>query len=151
FLLACLASPLATGAADAGNSPSTTLASAAAVATPAASLDDKHPLAIGDKISFRIQEDLDDPKEPLEPKSLVVADSGEIEVPYIGRVRAESRTCQQLAAEIKAALEKEYYFQATVSLALDLRAKTRGRVYLVGPVHMPGAQDIPSDEVLTLS
>jgi polysaccharide export outer membrane protein len=114
-------------------------------------LDDKHPLAIGDHISFRIQEDLDDPKESLDPKPLVVADSGEIEVPYIGRVRAENKTCRQLAAEIKTALEKEYYYQATVTIGLDSRAKTRGRVYLIGPVRMPGAYEIPTDETLTLS
>jgi len=29
--------------------------------------------------------------------------------------------------------------------------KSRGRVYLVGPVHIPGPQEIPSDEVFTLS
>lgn len=121
------------------------------VSTPTVALDDKNRLAIGDHLSFRIQEDLDDPKESLDPKSLVVADSGEIEVPYIGRVRAENKTCRQLAAEIKTTLEKEYYYQATVTIALDLRAKTRGRVYLIGPVRMPGAQDIPSDETLTLS
>ena len=51
-------------------------------------LDDRHRLTLGDKISFQIQEDLDDPKETLEPKALVVADDGEIEIPYIGRVRA---------------------------------------------------------------
>jgi polysaccharide export outer membrane protein len=128
------------------NYPASTVAHSAAL-TPA----DKQQLAVGDRISFRIQEDLDDPKEPLEPKALVVADSGEIEVPYIGRVRAEHKTCQQLAAEIKTALEREYYYQATVVIALDLRARTRGRVYLVGPVRTPGEQDIPSDEPLTLS
>ena len=121
------------------------------VRPPGVTLDDKNRVAVGDHLSFRIQEDLDDPKEPLEPKSLVVADSGEIEVPYIGRVRAENKTCRQLAAEIKAALEKEYYYQATVTIALDLRAKTRGRIYLVGPVRVPGAQDVPSDETITLS
>jgi polysaccharide export outer membrane protein len=135
--------------------------SEAAVASPAggnlagtnsaATLDDKHRLTLGDKISFQILEDLDDPKETLEPKALVVADDGELEVPYIGRVRAESKTCKQLAAEIKAALEKDYYYQATVRIAIDLKAKSRGRVYLVGPVRTPGAQEIPSDEVLTLS
>ena len=30
-------------------------------------------------------------------------------------------------------------------------AKSRGKIYLVGPVRMPGPQDIPSDEVFTLS
>jgi protein involved in polysaccharide export with SLBB domain len=30
-------------------------------------------------------------------------------------------------------------------------ARSRGRVYLVGPVRLPGPQEIPSDEVLTIS
>ncbi|MHC1765417.1 MAG: polysaccharide biosynthesis/export family protein [Verrucomicrobiia bacterium] len=115
------------------------------------SLDDKHKLAIGDRLSFRIVEDLEDPAEPLEPKQLIVADSGELEVPYLGRFPAEGKTCKQLARELKAALEKDYYHQATVMIAVDLMARTRGKVYLVGPVRVPGPQDIPSDEVLTLS
>jgi protein involved in polysaccharide export with SLBB domain len=114
-------------------------------------LDEKHRLAIGDKLSFRILEDLDDPRESLEPKPLFVTDSGDIEIPYLGRVPAENKTCKQLAGEIKTALEKEYYFQATVILAVDFMTKSRGRVYLVGPVRVPGPQEIPSDEVLTLS
>jgi|GEM_PF-1978545 len=108
-------------------------------------LDDKHKLAIGDKLSFKIQEDEDD------PRPMIVADNGEVEVPYIGRVRAENKTCKQLATEIKAALEKDYYYEATVSIAVDQMAKTRGRVYLVGALRMPGPQEIPSDETLTLS
>jgi protein involved in polysaccharide export with SLBB domain len=114
-------------------------------------LDDKHRLAIGDKLSFRIIEDLEDPKEPLEPRPLFVTDSGDIEIPYLGRVPAGNKTCQQLARELKTALEKEYYYQATVILAVDFMTKSRGKVYLVGPVRMPGPQEIPSDEVLTLS
>jgi polysaccharide export outer membrane protein len=115
---------------------------------PAASsyvLDDKHKLAIGDRLSFRILEDLDD------PKSLTVTDSGELEVPYVGRVPAESKTCSELGKEIKAALEKDYYIHATVIIALDAKAKSLGKVYIVGPVHTPGPQEIPTDEVLTLS
>ena len=114
-------------------------------------LDDKHRLAIGDKLGFRILEDLDDPREPLEPKPLFVTDSGDIEIPYIGRVPAENKTCKQLAGELKVALEKEYYYQATVIIAVDFMTKSRGRVYLVGPVRVPGPQEIPSDEILTLS
>ena len=106
---------------------------------------EKHSLAIGDRLSFRIEEDLE------EPKPLVVADSGELEVPYLGRLPAEGKTCKQLAAEIKAALEKDYYYHATVVLAVDQKAKSRGKVYIVGPVKTPGPQEIPSDEVLTLS
>ena len=108
-------------------------------------LDDKHILAIGDRLSFRIEEDLDD------PKPLVVTDSGDLEVPYIGRFPAENKTCKQLARDLKAALEKDYYYQATVVVAVDSMAKSRGRVYLVGPVREPGPQEIPSDEVFTLS
>jgi len=108
-------------------------------------LDDKHKLAIGDRLSFRIVEDEEN------PKPLFVTDSGDLEVPYIGRVPAENKTCRQLAAEIKTALEKDYYFQATVILAVDVMNKTHGRVYLVGAVRLAGPVELPSDEVLTLS
>ena len=108
-------------------------------------LDDKHKLAIGDRLSFRIEEDLE------ESKPMMVTDSGDVEVPYIRRVKAENKTCKQLAGDIKAELEKEFYYKATVIIAVDLMSKTRGKVYLVGPVRMPGPQEIPSDEVLTLS
>jgi protein involved in polysaccharide export with SLBB domain len=108
-------------------------------------LDDKHQLAIGDQISFRIVEDEED------SKSLAVTDSGELEVPYVGRFQAVGKTCKQLAGQIKTALEKDYYYRATVIIAVNVMAKSRGRVYLVGPVRVPGPQEIPSDEVLTLS
>jgi len=108
-------------------------------------LDNKHRLAIGDRISFRIIEDEED------PKSLSVTDSGELEVPYIGRFPAEGKTCRQLAGQLKTELEREYYYQATVIVAVDVMTKSRGKVYLVGPVRAPGPQEIPSDETLTLS
>jgi protein involved in polysaccharide export with SLBB domain len=108
-------------------------------------LDDKHHLAIGDRLSFRIVEDEEDSKQ------LFVTDSGDLEIPYIGRFLASGRTCKDLARALKTELEKEYYYQATVIVAVDLMAKSRGKVYLVGPVHMPGPQEVPSDENLTLS
>lgn len=108
-------------------------------------LDDKHLLVTGDKLSFRIEEDQE------EPKSLVVMDSGKLEAPYIGPVPAEDKTCRQLAREIKAALERDYYYCATVIIAVDTLAKSRGRVYLVGPIRAPGPLELPSDEVLTVS
>ena len=52
---------------------------------------------------------------------------------------------------LKAALEKEYYYQATVIIAVNTMTKSRGKVYLVGPVRMAGPQELPSDEVLTVS
>lgn len=108
-------------------------------------LDEKHKLAIGDRLSFRIVEDEED------PKPLLVTDSGDLELPYLGRFPAVGRTCKQLARQVKAELEKEYYYQATVIVAVDVMTKSRGKVYLVGPVRAPGPQEIPSDEVLTLS
>lgn len=148
------ASPLRS---DAGaNAPVNTNASVKLVTME--TLDDKHRLAIGDRLSFRIEEDkyrLESgdrlgARSEDEPTPLLVTDSGELEVPYIGRFPAENKTCKQLAYELKAALEKDYFYKATVILAVDLKTKSRGRVYLTGAVHEPGPQEIPSDEVLTL-
>jgi protein involved in polysaccharide export with SLBB domain len=108
-------------------------------------LDEKHKLAVHDQISFRIIEDEDD------PKTLTVTDLGELEVPYIGRFAAVGKTCKELAGQLKTELEKDYYKRATVIIAVNVMAASRGRVYLVGPVHAPGPQEIPSDETLTLS
>jgi protein involved in polysaccharide export with SLBB domain len=121
------------------------------VTTSMGALDDKHKLASGDRLSFRIVEDQVDTKEPLEPKALVVADTGDLEVPYLGRFPAVGRSCKQLAHEIKAALEKDYYYQATVIIAVELRAKSFGKVYVVGQVRQTGPIDMPGDEQLTLS
>src|SRR5437660_1250154 len=108
-------------------------------------LDADHSLAIGDRLSFRIVEDEED------PKPLIVTDSGELECPYIGRYPAVNMSCKQLARQLKIELEKEYYYQATVIIAVDAMTKSRGKVYLVGPIRVPGPQDIPSDETFTLS
>ena len=86
--------------------------------------DDKYKLRVGDRISFQIVEDHD------APKSLGVVDSGEVDIPYIGRVSAINKTCKQLASELKAQLEKEYYYRATVIIALDAANKVLGRIYI---------------------
>ncbi len=108
-------------------------------------LDDKHQLAAGDRLSFRIIEDQED------PKPMIVTDLGDVEVPYLGRFPAENKTCKQLAQELKVELEKKYYYQATVIVAVDVLSRSRGKVYVVGHVRGPGALDIPSDEVFTVS
>lgn len=108
-------------------------------------LDDRQKLTIGDRVSFRIIEDKD------EPKPLTISDTGELEVPYIGRVSAADKSCLALAREIKTELEKKYYYRATVIVAVDLFGKNRGKVYLVGQVRTSGPQDIPNDEAMTLT
>jgi polysaccharide export outer membrane protein len=108
-------------------------------------LDDQYRLAMGDQLSFRIVEDEE------APKIIVVTDSGDLEVPYIGRYPALGKTCKQLAQELKQELEKEYYWQATVIIAVDSKPKSRGKIYLVGAISAPGPQDIAGDEALTVS
>jgi protein involved in polysaccharide export with SLBB domain len=110
--------------------------------------DETYKLRVGDTVSFQILED-----RILEiqaaPTSLVVADSGELDVPYIGRVTAVDKNCKQLGAEIKAALEKDYYKQATVVLSLNIANRLLGRVYIWGQVHNQGALDVQVNENLT--
>ncbi len=105
--------------------------------------DDKYKLRAGDRVSFQILEDRD------VPKSLLIADSGELDVPYIGRIMAAEKSCKQLAAELKAQLEKEYYYRATVVLALDVANKFWGRVYVWGQVRNQGPIDVSVSENLT--
>lgn len=113
-------------------------------------LNDKRPLSIGDRLSFRVVED------EGSPRTLSVTDSAEIDVPYIGRVPVGNKTCKQFAYYIKRLLEKEYYYRATVIVGLDsagvgARAASRGKCYVMGQVRSPGPQDIPLDEPYTVS
>jgi len=117
----------------------------AALVSSMDALDDQHRLAVGDRLSFRIVEDQED------PKSMIVTDLGDIEVPYLGRFPALGKTCKQLAQELKVELEKTYYYQATVIVAVDVLSPTRGRVYIFGQIRSPGPREIATDEVFTLS
>src|SRR6266436_6534136 len=62
-------------------------------------LDDKRLLRVADRLSMRVVED----RKP--PVPLIVTDSGEVEVPLIGRIPAKGKTCKQLAYSIKGPLE----------------------------------------------
>ena len=110
-------------------------------------LDDKKRLGPNDYVSFRVVEDRDEQSQQLR-----VNDNGELEVPYAGLIPASGRTCKQLAYAVKAALEKEYYYNATVIIAVDrVSEKSRGKVYVIGSVRGPGPQEIPADETYTVS
>jgi protein involved in polysaccharide export with SLBB domain len=109
-------------------------------------LDDSRHLGTGDRLSYRVVE------ERRPPVGLTVADSGEVEVPLIGRVKASGRTCRELAQAIRPMLEHEYFYKATVIVGLDaVSAKSRGRVYISGQVKQQGAIEIPPDERFTMS
>jgi len=112
--------------------------------------DATYKLRVGDTVSFQILEDriwnsLD------APKPLVVMDSGELDVPYIGRVTAVDKTCSEVAAEMKKALEKDYYNKATVVVSVDLANRIWGRIYIWGQVRVEGALDLQVNENLTVS
>jgi polysaccharide biosynthesis/export protein len=110
-------------------------------------LDDKKKLGPNDYVSFRVVEDRDN-----ESQRLRVNDNGELEVPYVGLVPAEGKSCKELAYTIKRLLEKDYYYHATVILAVDrVSEKSRGRVYVYGSVKGQGPQEIPPDESYTVS
>lgn len=109
-------------------------------------LDSSYRLGAGDHLSYRVVE------ERRPPVPLIVADSGELEVPLIGRISAKGRTCKDLAQAIRPLLEREYFYKATVIIGLDaVSSKSRGRVYISGQVRQQGPVEIPPDERFTLS
>ncbi|MBI3850767.1 MAG: polysaccharide biosynthesis/export family protein [Verrucomicrobia bacterium] len=105
--------------------------------------DDKHKLIAGDKVSFQILED-----RSL-PVALQVTESTELDIPYIGRVSVEGKTCKQLADDMKVLLEQDYYKRATIIIGLDAMAKVIGRIYVWGPVRNQGPIEIPANETFT--
>jgi len=107
--------------------------------------ESKEPVSIGDSLRYRVIEDRDPPVQ------LVVMSSGEISVPYLGRIKAAGKTCDQLAAEIKPLLEKTYYNRATVVIALEEQQAAQGHVLVVGAVNRPGPVPISPGETLTVS
>jgi len=147
------AAPPATGRTDVPSGPdnrppatSVLGTSTVAFTTSMDVLNDTTKLGPGDRVSFRVVEDRH------EPIGLVVTDSGEMEVPLIGRVKAVDKTCKQLAREIKPLLEKEYFVKATVIIGLDLvGTKSRGKVYITGQVRSPGALELMPGEPVTVS
>jgi len=153
--IACLTAPVALRAQD--SSPVPSVPKATTVDPPTTStvmrtnsmtvLDDKKRLGSNDYVSFRVVEDRDN-----ESQHLRVNDNGELEVPYIGLVPAEGRTCKELAYSVKSLLEREYYYHATVIIAVDrVSEKSRGKVYVYGNVKAQGPQEIPADEIYTVS
>ena len=111
------------------------------------SLDNHQKLGPGDRITYRVIED-EDP-----PRTLLITDSGDLEVPYLGLVHAAGKTCLELAREIKGDLEKKLYFKATIMISAEVINKTRvsGKVYVTGQVQHSGGYDIPAGDTLTVS
>jgi len=110
-------------------------------------LESEQKLGPGDRVTYRVIEDLDD------PRSITITDSGDLQVPYLGLIHAAGKTSGQLATEIKALLEKDLYYHATVVVALEWTDKKRvtGKFYVSGQVRNSGGFEIPAGETVTVS
>lgn len=157
ILLASFSGALPVSAQDASSPMPQSVPKAAPVDPPTTStvmrtnsmsvLDDRKHLGSNDAVSFRVVEDRDN-----ESQHLRINDSGELEVPYAGLIPAAGKTCRELAYSVKAALEREYYYHATVIIAVDrVSDKSRGKIYVTGSVKQQGPQEIPADETYTVS
>lgn len=141
---------------DDGNTPSGTAANAAVPVTAATltsmnALDDKSTLSPGDRISFRVIEDRD------EAVPRVVTDTGEVDFPYVGRVKVQGQTCRQVANKLKQLLEVDYYKSATVIVGLDVIADhgdtvvPKDQAWVMGQVRTVGPVEISKQQPLTVS
>jgi protein involved in polysaccharide export with SLBB domain len=138
--------PSAPPAKAAAEPTSEKLVTAAALINSMEALDDKFKLNVGDRISFRVTEDRDEAIQRF------VTDSGEVDFPYVGRIKVLGKTCKQIALELKKLLEADFYYQATVIVGLDsLLTQARGKVWVVGQVRTVGPQELPVNERLTVS
>ena len=111
-------------------------------------VDPDKKLSAGDQVTVEILED----REGGLPR--VVTATGELDVPPLGRVKVSGRTATEAAAEIKQQLERDYYYHATVRLAIDRISPISvrsGLVYLSGEVRIGGPQEIITGETLTLT
>ncbi len=106
----------------------------------------EHVLAPGDTVSYEVEEDTG--TSYAGAKVVRVGSDGMLELPILGPTKVWGKTIRQARADIKAALERDYYQVATVRMSLNLRG---GSIYLQGEVNSQGRQDIPPDETFTLS
>ncbi len=115
--------------------------------SPPTASDPNKVLGVGDQISLLIVED----RAPAVAR--IITDTGDVDVPWIGRVRAAGKTAAQLAQQIERKLESSYYYDATVKVAID-RINPRATVetiYVSGEVRTSGPQRFASGETVTVS
>lgn len=136
------------GSLHAQNTGSTDAASAhAADAEPSqmSLLDDDWKLKNGDRLVYQVLE------EREEPLLMAINGNGELLVPLVGSIPAAGKTSKELAYEVKAQLEKDFFHRATVVISQRQEDRNRGRITVIGEVKRQGEQLIPVGSPLTLS
>lgn len=110
-------------------------------------VDSSRRLAVGDVITFQIHEDREEPV----PKR--VSATGEIDLSPFGRFRASGKTTVQLENEIKAFLEKDYYYSATVLIGLEAvnPVAVLSKINVSGEVRAPGTFEFAGGQAVTLT
>lgn len=146
--------PFAAAAEGSTNAPSPSVTNAPATNIPAVVQPETYVLQVGDRLNYRVVEDRED------PRLLPLTASGEIEVPYLGKVMVAGKTVAAAAKELKGLLEKDLYYKATVVLSVEevaprpfemQRMGAAKQIFVVGQVRAQGAQDMPREEKYTLS
>jgi polysaccharide export outer membrane protein len=124
----------------------------AAMLTSMEVLDNNRPISIGDTVSIRI---LNDRHEALQQR---VAVTGEVQTPYIGLVQARGKTCRELAYAIKKELDKSFFRNAAVVIAIDQIHDTASIIerevesyVMFGFVNRQGKYDLPANEDISIS
>lgn len=108
-------------------------------------LDNEVRFEIGDRFNYQVLE------EREEPALLFVDGQGEVKFPLAGRIPAIGRTPLELAVAVKAILEEDYFYEATVVIEPVNATGIRGRVNVIGEVRTNGMQPLPSDAAIRLS
>jgi len=113
----------------------------------AVSVDPNRRLTSGDIVSVQIQEDRD---LPVLKK---VSATGDLDMAPFGRIKVAGKTTSQVESDLKSFLEKDYYYSATVLVALDtVNAVSQLRKITVsGEVRAPGSLEIAAGETITLT
>lgn len=127
--------------------PPTTTYDAASPLVRRSPVDPNKRLAVGDQVSIEIQEDRDG------PIAKIITDAGDLDVPPLGRVKIAGKTTSEAEALIKARLEEDYYYKATVRLSID-RVNERasiGKVHVQGEVRAPQTLQVIQGDRLTVN
>lgn len=110
-------------------------------------LDNLQKLQKGFEVDYQVFEDRD------LPIKLKVSDSGDLVIPYYeGLIKASGKTCQQVAFDIKAELERTHYKRATVRVSISSISYTNtGTISVQGYVKNQGLQQLLPGETYTVS